>query len=98
MTPEQLRSSVLQALTEIAPETEAETIDPRRDLRLQLDLDSMDFLNFVLALHKGLGVEIPEADYRKVATLDGCVAYLSAKLTVGEDRSAPPGDVMKRHA
>jgi len=82
MTPDQLRSSVLQALTEIAPEAEAETIDPRRDLRLQLDLDSMDFLNFVLALHKSLGVEIPEADYRKVATLDGCVAYLGAKLPV----------------
>jgi len=79
MTPEQIKNAVVQALIEVAPEVEAESIDPRLDLRIQLDLDSMDFLNFVLALHKALGVDIPEADYRKVGTLDGCVSYLAAK-------------------
>ena len=45
----------------------------------QLDLDSMDFLNFVVGLHAALGVDIPEADYAKLATLDGCVEYLAAR-------------------
>jgi acyl carrier protein len=80
MTAEQLRTTVLDALSEVAPELERDKIDPGVDLRDQLDLDSMDFLNFVLGLHKALGVDIPEADYRKIGTLDGCVAYLEAKI------------------
>jgi acyl carrier protein len=47
-------------------------------LREQLDIDSMDFLNFVIALHKELGVGLPEKDYPKLATLDGCVDYLAS--------------------
>ncbi len=81
MTPEKLRSTVLAALSEVAPELEPQSLDPQVELRNQLDLDSMDFLNFVLALHKALGVDIPEADYRKLSTLDSCVAYLAAKVT-----------------
>lgn len=80
MSPEQLRSIVLQALSDVAPELEPENLDPKVELRNQLDLDSMDFLNFVLGLHKALNVDIPEADYRKLATLDACVAYLSARI------------------
>ncbi len=79
-TSETLRDTVLDALSDVAPELERDKIDPRADLRNQLDLDSMDFLNFVVGLHKALGVDIPEADYRKIATLDGCVAYLAAKI------------------
>ena len=82
MTPDRIKSAVLAALSEVAPELEAQSLDPRAELRDQLDLDSMDFLNFVLGLHKALGVDIPEADYRKLSTLDGCVAYLAAKVTV----------------
>jgi acyl carrier protein len=81
MTPEKLRSTVLAALSEVAPELEPQSLDPQVELRNQLDLDSMDFLNFVLALHKALGVDIPEADYRKLSTLDSCVAYLAEKVT-----------------
>jgi acyl carrier protein len=80
MSPEQLRSIVLQALSDVAPEFEPESLDPQAELRSQLDLDSMDFLNFVLGLHKALNVDIPEADYRKLATLDACVAYLAASI------------------
>jgi len=80
MNAEQLKSTVLDALSDVAPELERDKIDPRIDLREQLDLDSMDFLNFVVGLHKALGVDIPEADYRKIATLDACVAYLAAKM------------------
>lgn len=80
MSPEQLRSIVLQALSDVAPELEPENLDPKVELRNQLDLDSMDFLNFVVGLHKALNVDIPEADYRKLATLDACVAYLGARI------------------
>ena len=74
------------------PKLEPESLDPKAELRSQLDLDSMDFLNFVLGLHKALGIEIPEADYRKLATLDACVAYLGARAGVGgqhEPSTAP---------
>lgn len=58
---------------------------PGINFRDQLDLDSMDFLNFVLALHDRLRVEIPETDYPKLYTLDGAVAYLTAKTTASRD-------------
>ena len=80
MNPDQLKAEVLAALGNVAPELDPGTLDPKRDLRDQLDLDSMDFLNFVVGLHKALGVDIPEADYRKLGTLDACVAYLTAKM------------------
>lgn len=80
MNPEQLRGIVLKALSDVAPELEPESLDPSAELRGQLDLDSMDFLNFVVGLHKALNVDIPEADYRKLATLDACVAYLAARI------------------
>ena len=80
MNPDQLKAEVLTALGNVAPELDPGTLDPKRDLRDQLDLDSMDFLNFVVGLHKALGVDIPEADYRKLGTLDACVAYLAAKM------------------
>jgi len=83
MSPDHLRGVVVQVLSDVAPELEAESLDPHAELRSQLDLDSMDFLNFVLGLHKALGVDIPEADYRKLATLDGCLAYLASKAKPG---------------
>ena len=66
-----LKTVLLDALTSVAPE-----IDPARDLREQLDLDSMDFLNMMIALHERLGVDIPEADYPQLASLDAAVRYL----------------------
>ena len=55
-------------------------LDRTADLREALDIDSMDFLNFVIAIHRRLGVDIPELDYPKLATLEGAMAYLKAKL------------------
>jgi acyl carrier protein len=86
MTPEELETIVTGALTRIAPEIDPGSIAAGVDLREQLDIDSMDFLNFVTALHDRLGVEIPESDYARLATLDGAVAYLSAKLPDGGGR------------
>ena len=76
MTDAELKTLVMDTILEIAPEADFETLDPDDGLREQLDLDSMDFLNFVIALHKRSGVEIPESDYSKLFTLDGAVAYL----------------------
>ncbi len=81
MSPEEIRIAVVAALCGIAPETDPAAIDPDQPLREQLDLDSMDFLNFVIRVHQRLGVEIPEADYPRLATLAGAVAYLAAALT-----------------
>ena len=78
-TTEEIRAAVLSVLGEIAPEADPAGIDPAESLREQLDLDSMDFLNFVIGVHKRLGVEIPEADYPKLASLDGAMAYLQTK-------------------
>lgn len=63
-------------LGEVAPDLDLATVAPDADLRNDLGLDSMDFLNFVIAVGKRLKVAIPEADYRKVATLDKCARYI----------------------
>ena len=80
---DQIRNVVLEELTRIAPEIEPASIPPEASFREELDLDSMDFLNFVLALHTRLGVEIPELDYPQLYTLGGAVAYLESKTTAG---------------
>ncbi len=76
-TPEQLREVVIGALTEVAPEIDPAAIDPGTDLAEQLDIDSMDFLNIVVAIHEQTGIEIPERDYPKLSTLADAVIYLA---------------------
>ena len=78
--PATLRQTVLDTLRRIAPEVSPDTLQSAKPLRDQVDLDSMDWLNFLVALHEKLGVDIPEADYAKLATLDDLLAYLRAKL------------------
>ena len=75
-----IRKVVQEELGNIAPEVDLASIDPAIDLREAIDIDSMDFLNFITAIHHRLGVEIPEIDYPKLVTLDGAVAYVAAKL------------------
>ena len=75
----ELRAAVLATLRRIAPEVEPALLRPDAPLRDQVDLDSMDWLNFLVALHGRLGVDIPEADYRKLVTLDDLLAYLAAR-------------------
>jgi acyl carrier protein len=60
----------------LAPEADPDTLSDDGDLREALDLDSMDFLNFVIALNKASGADIPEADYPKLFTMKGVVTYL----------------------
>ncbi|MFO1199433.1 MAG: acyl carrier protein [Burkholderiaceae bacterium] len=80
MDERQLREITLATLCSIAPEVEPGEIAPARPLRQQVDLDSMDWLNFLVALHERLAVEIPEADYARLVTLDDVVGYLARKL------------------
>jgi len=82
MTEAELRQIVLDTLGDIAPEADLAALPPGKDLREELDIDSMDFLNFVIALHEKLGVDIPESDYPQLVTLDGAVAYLRNKLGI----------------
>ena len=74
-----LRATTLRVLGEIAPEADLGSLDPNAELREVLDLDSMDFLNFVIGVHAATGIDVPEEDYRRLSTLEGCVAYLSAR-------------------
>ena len=75
-----LTATVLGILRKIAPEIEPEAIDRARPLRHQVDLDSMDWLNFLVALHERLSVSIPETDYAQLVTLDNVLDYLLARL------------------
>jgi acyl carrier protein len=77
MSGNELRATVLRVLGEIVPEVDPASIKPDLSFRDQLDIDSMDFLNFAIALHEELGIDIPEADYGKLDTLDHCVEYLA---------------------
>lgn len=81
MNEERIRAQVMNALWSLAPEAEGQPLAGDEDLREALDLDSMDFLGLVTALHDTLGVDIPQTDYPRIATLDGLVGYLAQKLT-----------------
>ncbi len=75
------REQILRLLGEIAPEADLAALNPDVSFRDQLDLDSMDFLNFVVSLHKAFDIEIPESDYPKYLTLNGCLAHIAASRT-----------------
>jgi Phosphopantetheine attachment site. len=75
-----IRKVVQEELNNIAPEVDMASVDPAADLREALDIDSMDFLNFITAIHHRLSIDIPEIDYPKLITLDGAVAYITAHL------------------
>jgi acyl carrier protein len=79
MNEKELREAVVEELLKIAPELAEDEIAGARPLREQVDLDSMDWLNFLVALNERLKIEIPEADYAKLARLDDIVAYLRSK-------------------
>lgn len=79
MNQTDIRAQLVALLQTIAPETAAGELDAARPLRDQIDLDSMDWLNFLVAVHERLKVDIPESDYAKLGTLDDLAAYLSKK-------------------
>jgi acyl carrier protein len=80
VTHDEIKTLVLGELHRIAPEVDLDQVDPAGELREQVDLDSMDILNWMIAIHDRTGVEIPEADYSRMATINECVEYLSKRL------------------
>jgi acyl carrier protein len=80
MDEQAIRDTLFAALRTIAPEVTPDEIAADRPLRDQVDLDSMDFLNFLIRLHERLGVDVPESDYAKLVTLADFVAYLQARV------------------
>ncbi len=80
MSDVDVRAVLLEEIGNIAPEADLAALDPKADMREALDIDSMDILNLVTAIHKRLGVNIPELDYPKLVTLAGAVAYVEAAL------------------
>jgi acyl carrier protein len=82
MTRDEISAVLIEELGRIAPETDASRIDPNADLREELDIDSMDFLNLVTALADRLQIDIPEIDYPQLATLNRAVDYLAQRLGV----------------
>ncbi len=79
MTNNNIRREILSVLTTIAPEVEADAIDDDTLLRDQVDIDSMDWLNFLIGIHKRLNVDIPESDYSSLRTLSDVVRYVEQR-------------------
>lgn len=79
MTEDDIRAAIFAGLRKIAPEAEPENLRPTDKVREVLDIDSFDFLNFLIGLHERLHIEIPEADYGKLTTLADMFTYIAAK-------------------
>jgi acyl carrier protein len=80
MSEEQILAALIVILEDVAPEADFDEIEPDEDIREALDIDSFDFLNVLIALNDETGVEIPEADYGKLVSLDDIVKYVVAKM------------------
>ena len=79
MTDAEIRQLAAEILSDIAPETDPASLPGDRDIREDLDIDSMDFLNFIVALAKRAGLSIPEEDYPRLFTMDGIAAYVGER-------------------
>ncbi len=80
MTKDDCKKLVLDIISDIAPDENLSDIKPDVRLRDQLQLDSMDFLDIVMELRKRHGIEVPEADYTHLASLESCADYLTPKF------------------
>lgn len=80
MTREEIARTIVEALSQVAPDTDPAKVAPDADLREALDIDSVDFLNFIIALHERLGVDVPETEYAQLATIDAGADYLLRRL------------------
>ena len=80
MNREEILIAVKDIIQTIAPDEDLSDLKPDVRLREQIELDSMDFLDIVMELRKRYGVHVPEADYKELATLDGCASYLAPLL------------------
>ena len=76
MTEDEAKATIFEVLDGIAPEVDPATVEHDVELDEQLDLDSMDFLNWLIGISKATGVEIPQRDAKELLTIDGAAAYL----------------------
>ena len=88
MTNDELSDLVKQTLFDVAPDLEGEEIAPDETFADQFEIDSMDFLNFIIGLHKATGVDIPESDYSNLVTLSGATSYL--EIRIAPAKTSPP--------
>lgn len=79
MSRQRIQDALLQALADVAPEADPASIAPDRPLRRQVDLDSVDWLNFLVAVHQAIGVEIPDAIAARLDTLDKLVDWCALR-------------------
>lgn len=89
MTDTAIEDGVIQALQQVAPELDRKALDRDRPLRDQVDIDSYDYLRFVVALAERLGIEIPERDYDQVVTLNQLIDYLKRRGAVPRSTTTP---------
>ncbi len=89
MQREEIREVVLAALASIAPEADARSLRADQPLRQQVELDSMDWLNVLAALHERLSIDIPESAHGRLATLDSIVSYLESRQADAATLAAP---------
>jgi acyl carrier protein len=82
MNQDEIRQQIFQIIHRIAPEADLERLNTADNLREALDIDSFDFLNVVIGLNEKFGVNIPEADYRQVSTLNGMIEYVRRRTGV----------------
>ncbi len=80
MTLEEIKNVIIEIIQDIDEDADLSSLNPKEALRDQLDLDSMDFLDIVMELRKRYKIQIPEADYPELASLDSCVNYLGPRL------------------
>jgi acyl carrier protein len=80
MSTDEIRAAILRSLGRVAPEADLSSLEPDVEFRDQLDIDSFDFVNFIIGLSKATGVDIPEADYPRFATMNKAVAYLASEM------------------
>lgn len=76
----QLQAIIFELLKQIAPETDPATLLPDDNIRETLNIDSFDALQFLVSLNEKTGIDIPEEDYGKTATLQSLTKYMMAKL------------------
>ncbi len=80
MTKEEIRGAIIQQILKVAPDINEEDIEPNENLQRSLEIDSFDFLKVLIALYEQLGVEVSEADYAEVDTLEHMVNYFVERL------------------
>ncbi len=80
MNRDEINNAIIEVLQQIVPEMAPATLDARVSFRDQFEIDSIDYLNVILTLEKRLGIKIPEIDYPKLSSLDGCAGYLENAL------------------